>query len=73
MRRASSERVPGHSTPNGLRRSAATLLYEAGVGMEAIADLLGHTSTRMLEQHYRHRTERSLDAHLATTIERLFG
>jgi integrase len=42
-------------SPNELRHSAATLLVEAGVSMQSAADLLGHTNTRMLEKHYRHK------------------
>ena len=43
-------------SPNELgRHSASSLLYDAGMPLDAIADLLGHQSTRMLEQHYRHR------------------
>ena len=45
----------GHWTPSELRHSAASLLSAAGVPLEVIADVLGHASTRMLEQHYRHQ------------------
>lgn len=33
---------------------------------------LGHTSTRMLEQHYRHQVKPSIDAHVGA-MESLFG
>lgn len=49
-------------TPNELRHSAASLLSASGVPLERIADLLGHTSTRMLEQTYRHSVQPSIDA-----------
>jgi integrase len=41
--------------PNELRHSAATLMAEAGLPLHRIADILGHQSTRMLDQTYRHR------------------
>ena len=59
-----ARRSAGHWTPNELRHSAASLLSAAGVPLEEIADVLGHTSTRMLEQHYRHQVKPSIDAHV---------
>jgi integrase len=60
-------------SPNELgRHSAASLLYDAGMSLDAIADLLGHASTRMLEAHYRHRVRASFSAHVAP-MESLFG
>ena len=41
--------------PNELRHSCASLLSDEGVPNEAIADLLGHTTTRMVDATYRHR------------------
>jgi integrase len=41
--------------PNELRHSCASLLADEGVPNELIADLLGHTTTRMVDQTYRHR------------------
>ena len=38
-----------------LRHSCASLLADRGVPNETIADLLGHTTTRMVDQTYRHR------------------
>jgi integrase len=49
-------------TPNELRHTAASLLSDAAVPLEQVADLLGHTSTRMLDQTYRHRLRPSIDA-----------
>lgn len=41
--------------PSELRHSCASLLADMGVANEQIADLLGHTTTRMVERVYRHR------------------
>jgi integrase len=54
------------------RHSAASLMSAAGVPLEVIADVLGHSSTRMLEAHYRHQVRPSVDAHVAV-MEGLFG
>jgi integrase len=60
-------------TPNELgRHTAASLLWEAGVPLERIAEMLGHESTRMLERHYRHRSGQALSQHVAP-METLFG
>jgi integrase len=60
-------------SPNELgRHSASSLLYDAGIPLDAIADLLGHESTRMLEQHYRHRLRTSFSAHVGP-METMFG
>lgn len=42
-------------SPNELRHSCASLLSDQGVANELIADLLGHTTTRMVDSTYRHR------------------
>ena len=47
-----TERPP---RPNELRHSCASLLSDMGVPNEQIADLLGHTTTRMVDETYRHR------------------
>jgi integrase len=47
--------------PNELRHSCASLLSDLGVPNEAIADLLGHTTTRMVEATYRHRLRPVVD------------
>lgn len=47
--------------PNELRHSCASLLSDEGVGNELIADLLGHTTTRMVDQTYRHRLRPVVD------------
>lgn len=47
-RRAGVRRV----SPNDLRRSQATMLAEAGVPPDVIRRLLGHTTTKLVEQVY---------------------
>ncbi len=58
--------------PNELRHSCASILSERGVPLELIADLLGHTSTRMLDQTYRHRPRRAVNA-AVEVMSGLFG
>ena len=62
----------GRWSPNELRHSAASLLSASGVPLEQIADVLGHTDTRMLLKHYRHPVSHTIDA-AAAPMERLFG
>lgn len=62
----------GRWSPNELRHSAASLLSASGVPLEQIADVLGHTDTRMLLKHYRHSISRTIGA-AAAPMERLFG
>lgn len=50
----------GKVTPYDLRHSATSLLSQAGVRNEELADLLGHVDTRMVERHYRHRLDESV-------------
>lgn len=47
--------------PNELRHSCASLLSDEGVPNELIADLLGHTTTRMVDTTYRHRLRPVID------------
>ena len=47
--------------PNELRHSCASLLSDIGVPNELIADLLGHTTTRMVDSTYRHRLRPVVD------------
>ena len=42
-------------SPNDLRRTHSSLLNEAGVSLENLAPVMGHTSTRMLEKVYTDR------------------
>lgn len=46
--------IDGRVTPYDLRHSATSLLSEAGVPPELLADLLGHVDTRMVHRFYRH-------------------
>lgn len=48
-------------TATHLRHTAASLLSDAGVPLEIVADQLGHRDTRMASLHYRHRVRRSVD------------
>lgn len=50
-----ASRVKGHWTSNLLRHSAASLMADAGMPIELVADQLGHRDLRMLRRHYRHR------------------
>lgn len=42
-------------TTHDLRHSAATIMFRQGVPIEAIADILGHSTTRVTADLYRHR------------------
>lgn len=58
-------------TPNELRHSAASLMSDAGMPIEQVADQLGHKDLRMLQKHYRHRIRPTVAGGtvLASTIE----
>ena len=47
--------IDGDWTPNMLRHTAASLLSDAGLPIEELADQLGRRDTRMASLHYRHR------------------
>ncbi len=51
-----------------LRHTAASLLYDAGVAKERIADILGHADTRMLDLVYRHPSRAAL-THAAVPMD----
>jgi integrase len=57
-------------SPNELRHTAATLLVEAGMRLEDVADFLGHKDTTMLATVYRHKTKRVVD--LTVAQEQMF-
>jgi integrase len=59
-------------TPNEMRHTCASLLVDAGVHLRAIADLLGHSTTKMLELYYRAALKPETDAHVLT-MQTLFG
>jgi integrase len=48
-------------SPNEMRHTAATLLVEAGMRLEDVADFLGHKDTTMLATVYRHKSKRVVD------------
>jgi integrase len=62
----------GRWTPKELRHSAGSLLSAKGVPLEQIADLLGHTDTRMLERVYRHPVKSTVSA-AAGPMSEMFG
>ena len=51
-----------HVRPNELRHTAASILSDRGVPHARIADLLGHTTTRMVDETYRHNLQATADA-----------
>jgi integrase len=51
-------------TPNMLRHTAASIMSDAGVPLERIADQLGHKDTRMLTAHYRQPIRPTVNAAL---------
>lgn len=53
------------------RHTAATLLLDAGLSIEQVADVLGDQPVTIY-RHYRHRTRETVDA-AAAPMERLFG
>ncbi|WP_423980643.1 tyrosine-type recombinase/integrase [Ilumatobacter sp.] len=58
-------------SPNSLRHTAASLLSDAGVPLEVVADQLGHKDTRMASLHYRHRVRPTVSG--GTTLGRLLA
>lgn len=52
LRRACLKAGIPHASPNDLRRTHATWLLEAGVDRDVIRRLLGHTTTRLVDQVY---------------------
>jgi integrase len=57
--------------PNILRHTAASLMADAGVPIEEVADQLGHHDTRMASLHYRHRIRPTVSG--ATTLGAVLG
>jgi len=62
----------GHWHPNELRHSAVSILSDAGVRLEDIADVAGHTTTRMTGRVYRHQITPTITAG-KEAMERAFG
>ena len=50
-----------HITLHKLRHTYATLCRDAGVPLETIADLLGHTSVQITRKIYAHKTFKQID------------
>jgi integrase len=65
-------RRPQSRRPHELRHSAVSLLSAAGVAEEEIADVVGHVTTRMTHQVYRHQVTPTIDAG-KDAMEGLFG
>lgn len=64
------EPIPLDFTPYEVgRHTAASLLVDAGASPYQVADQLGHTTTRMLDRHYRHRISDVVDT--AAAVERV--
>lgn len=59
-------------TIHDLRHSAATMLYAEGVPLEAIADMLGHSTVRVTQDLYRHRVEH-IQKGAADAMQRALG
>ncbi len=64
--------IEGDWHPHELRHSAASLLSAAGVPIEHISDMLGHSETRTTETIYRHQLAPSISAGKAP-MESMFG
>jgi len=62
----------GRWTPYEMRHSAASLLSEAGVPLEHVADVLGHNGTRMAALVYRHVLAPTVEAG-AAPMQALLG
>ena len=61
--------IEGRWTPNLLRHTAASLMTDAGLPIEHVADQLGHKDLRMLQQHYRHRIKPTIgSAHVLDSM-----
>ena len=61
--------IEGRWTPNLLRHTAASLMADAGLPIEHVADQLGHKDLRMLQQHYRHRIKPTIGgAHILDSV-----
>ncbi len=63
---------PGEWTPRELRHSFVSLLSDAGVPIEEIARLVGHSGTTVTELVYRHQLRPVIQTG-ATVMDRLFG
>ena len=64
--------TPADWTPRELRHSFVSLLSDAGVPVEQIAQLVGHSGTNVTELVYRHQIRPVIQTG-ATVIDQLFG
>lgn len=62
-----------HVSVYELRHTSASLLIDAGAPIYAVADQLGHASTRMLDKHYRHKVAEVVDTAVRFAAARGFG
>ncbi len=67
-RLAAAAGVPG-ATFHGLRHAAASVLLREGVPMRVVAEVLGHSSTRLTADVYSHVTAELTDR-AAAALER---
>jgi integrase len=58
--------------PNELRHTGASLMLDGGMTMDDVADVMGHSTTRMLRARYRHHLRPVLDDHVSV-VEGVFG
>ena len=63
---------PADWTPRELRHSFVSLLSDAGVSLEDISRLVGHSGTNVTELVYRHQIRPVIQTG-ATIMDRLFG
>src|SRR5512133_1354772 len=63
---------PSEWTPRKLRHSFVSVLSDAGVPVEEISRLVGHSSTTVTELVYRHRLKPVIQTG-ATVMDQLFG
>jgi integrase len=70
--RAAERAGLGHWHPHELRHSAVSLLSAAGLRLEDVADVVGHVTTRMTHEVYRHQVTPTISTG-KVAVERLFG
>jgi integrase len=61
--------IEGSWTSHEIRHTAISLLCDAGVPLEQVADQVGHVDTRMIQRVYRHRLGTPVDAAVDTMNE----
>jgi integrase len=63
----------GQWHPTELRHSTVSLLSDAGVRLEEVADLAGHSTTRMTGDVYRHVVRQAVGGGAKAVMEQMFG